>query len=175
MSLQRRFVSPCARTVAVLLLLAATMSVAACSTLESEPTSEKAGDRFLGETEWRQEYADATRALTLPPGVVFPDGPETGGAQTFERGAGLVQAQAYWLYAWEREWLTQRGVDSARESAALRVLRDDVPACAFMTTYLDDDGRSLYAEYIQKAELGDPSGFQQDTEANPCTLVTVEQ
>lgn len=134
--------------------------------------SGQTSSRFLDERGWRQEYASTTASLTLPPGIRFPDGPISGGATTFEVGAGLGQAQCYWMYAWEKEWLTQRGKDANREEAALKVLENDVPGCEFMTAYLDEGGRALYGQYLQKAKLGDPSGFQQDVEANPFDLQT---
>jgi hypothetical protein len=139
-----------------------------CSAMSNHASS-SGGQRFVDENGWRAEYASAAAALKLPPGVVFRKRPDSGGAASFEVGCGTNLAQAYWLHAWEKEWLAQRKKDAKRERAAFRVLTKQVPSSHFMAS-MDEGGKTLFAEYVKKAELGDPSGFQEDVDANPIDL-----
>lgn len=129
-------------------------------------------ERFLDESGMQAEYRIEAGRLDLPPGVVFPEAApvSASGPQSFGEGVGLVFAQQYWIFAWEREWLDQRGKDPTRENAALRVLKSEVPKCEFMTKYLDEAGRQYFDGYVRRAQLGDPSGFQQDVTVNPMSL-----
>lgn len=75
------------------------------------------------------------------------------------------------MNAWTIEWLEQRGKDPKREAKALDVLKNQVPKSDLMTTYCDQNTRDWYAKCLQQAELGDPSGFQQDIAVNDITVV----
>ncbi len=59
----------------------------------------------------------------------------------------------------------QYNKDEARARKALDVLKNEVPKSEFMTNMIGGEG--VWDEYVKKAELGDPSGFQYDIEVNP--------
>ena len=114
-----------------------------------------------------REYKDAIASLTLPPSAgAWPDlsKEQEGHVLTYEPGAAAGMAQSHWLCAWEQEWINQRGRDASHENAALSQL-EKFPQMRHFADY-DDIGRNLYRDYLTKAKLGDPSGFQQDVRAN---------
>lgn len=119
------------------------------------------------------EYAQACSALELPPGVVFPgmSASTAGEDSSWEAGCGIVEAQLYWINAWTIEWLEQRGADPEREAKALDVLKNQVPSCELMTKYSDQNTRDWFSMCLEKAELGDPSGFQQTIDVNEVVVV----
>ena len=120
----------------------------------------------------KTEYDAAASALELPPGMVFREWadshPDTSGR--YEQGLGTADAQAYWVDAWTIEWLEQRGRDAERESKALAVLREFVPASDLMTKYSDQSMREGFKRRLEQAELGDPTGFQQFITVNGITV-----
>lgn len=147
----------------LLLLLALAMGAAGCGSA--------GGSDFLGVAGMRKEYRVAAAKLRLPPGIVFPKMARSGGGASFEAGVGAGQAQWYWISAWEQEWLEQRAKNPARAQEALDFLKNEAPKSEYMTKRLDETGRQFHAEYLKKAELGDPSGFQRDTELNGVKLL----
>lgn len=121
---------------------------------------------LLGYDQMVSEYQAVKARLTLPAGIEFPATVAPPSQPTmYETGIGTTHAETFWLCAWEEEWLTTRASDPARAAAALAQLRT-APDTDFMSLYLDEAGRRLFAEYLQKADLGDPSGFQQTFTAN---------
>lgn len=113
-----------------------------------------------------REYFAETVKLTLPPGISFPMSEDPGDARQFGVGWGLVAAQRFWLYAWEREWLQQHKANARRARRALVVLAGQVPQCKYMTTYLDASGRLFYERYLSQARNGHASGFRKDFALN---------
>ena len=83
----------------------------------------------------------------------------------YERGFATSLAERHWICSWEKEWIAQRSTDKQRAANALAQL-EKAPQTAFMTQHLDDVGRRFFDEYLTKARLGDPSGFQQDVSQN---------
>lgn len=154
--------------VAVLLALTA-LSAAGCE------GQKDTGPALFDDDEISAEYDAAAADLELPPGFTFPGMPFDGEEGMWEEGSGLVNAQMYWQRAWELEWLEQRGKDPAREAAALDVLMNQVPEMEFMTRYADDASRSIWAEYAEQAAMGDPSGIQQDVDANPIRVTREDE
>lgn len=142
-----------------------TLSLTGCTSIKQADSS-SSGQSFNNEAGMQKEYRTAAARLKLPPGIVFPKKANAGGAQAFEKRVGLGHAEIYWMYAWETEWLEQRGKDEARERAALAVLKNEVPKSATMVKGSDEATKRFYDEYLRKAELGDPSGFQSDVELN---------
>lgn len=143
------------------LLVAVIMLVGVVSGCKSDE-----GSKFNNATGMQKEYRAAADKLTLPPGFVFPANFNTGGAGNFQQGVGVQNAQRYWIIAWENEWLEQRNKDEARARKALDVLTNEVPKSWSMTKGSDETVRRFFSEYLKKAELGDPSGFQRDVELN---------
>ncbi|MCE5204314.1 MAG: hypothetical protein ABFC80_02695 [Coriobacteriales bacterium] len=120
----------------------------------------------------QREYEQERSRLELPTGMIFPEWRElyTDEAGSYERGTGVMEAQMYWMNAWIVEWLEQRGRDPKREQRALAVLRDEVPRSQLMTKYGDQGMRDYFAGCLQRAELGDPSGYQQAITVNEITI-----
>lgn len=150
------------RFVLVGLLLITLLVGGGCTSANNASGPGQAQTKFLDAAGMQKEYQAAAAKLKLPPGMVFRENANTGGAQSFEEGVGLSNAQNYWMAAWEIEWLEQRNKDEARARKALDVLKNEVPKSELMTKGCDEATRRFYAEYLKKAELGDPSGFQQD-------------
>ncbi|MCZ4101163.1 hypothetical protein [Streptomyces sp. H39-C1] len=124
-------------------------------------------NEFTGYDKAAAEYRDAAGDLTLPQGAKpFPGLPEPKQKTSYQNGVGLVTAQYFWRCSWEKEWLDSQGSDKTRAGKALAELKKS-PSMDFMSKdHLDDTGRSMFTEYMDKAELGDPSGFQQHYSAN---------
>ena len=77
-----------------------------------------------------------------------------------EPGANL------WEYSWMKEWLDTYNTDPERAEKALEELEK-----AFDMPYMgidrcDDATRNYLRENIDKAKLGDPSGFTESIRAN---------
>lgn len=164
------------RLILICLLLATTtftVMIAGCKSAKEAGGPGQNQAKFLDAAGMQKEYREAAAKLELPPGIIFHKEANTGGAKSFEKGVGRSYAQAYWISAWETEWLEQRNKDQVRARKALDVLKNDVPKSEFMTT-LDEPGRRFYADYLKKAELGDPSGFQQDVTVNPVRLERIK-
>jgi hypothetical protein len=113
------------------------------------------------------EYDAAAAKLTLPKGAKgFPGLSEPQEKTRYQEGVGLVQAQYYWQCAWEKEWLAAQETGGGRAKAALAEL-EKAPKMKYMSKkHLDDQGRSDYLAYLDRAKLDDPSGFQMDYTAN---------
>lgn len=155
----------CSRNKFIVLLLGMTALAISLGGCKSSGES-----KFIDAVGMQKEHRAAAANLKLPPGVVFRKKANEGGGGSFEKGVGLGLAQWYWISAWEHEWLEQRNKDGARARKALDVLKNEVPKSETMTNNIDDYGRRLYAGNLKKAELGDPSGFQQEVEVNPIDL-----
>lgn len=125
-----------------------------------------AATAFLDQEAVGAEYDAAAAQLEMPPGMSFPGMCEGAEGGVWEPGSGIAQAQLHWMYAWETEWLEQRGEDPVRQAKALDVLQNEVPVCDMMTKYSDTSNRDWFNACLEKALLGDPTGFQQDIDAN---------
>ena len=117
-----------------------------------------------------KESEAAKTGLSLPAGrswdqAAKPQRQTDGQKMTFEDGAAPGKVQAYWLCSWQQEWLKTRGVDAARERAALANL-DKFKTLRLYEKNFDDGSRKFYDDELAKAHLGDPSGIQVDIKAN---------
>lgn len=153
-----------------ILLVCIAIFLSGCGIANETAGQNQKQTKYLDEAGFQKEYRDATVHLELPPAIFFPDEANTGGAQSFEEGCGVSFAQQYWIYAWQVEWLEQRNRDREREDVAINMLKNVIPECEFMREKIDEAGRRLYYEYLRKAELGDPGGFQHDVSVNPMKL-----
>jgi len=124
--------------------------------------------KLLSEKEMQAEYKREIKKLKLPPTFVFRQKANVGSISngSYEEGFGRSNAQAYWIAAWEQEWLEQRNKDSNRAQVALNVLKNEVPKSYYMTKVIDQAGVDFFKKNLKKAELGDPSGFQYDLTVN---------
>ncbi|WP_213451511.1 hypothetical protein [Rhizomonospora bruguierae] len=141
-------------------LLVTALLVAGCSSTDNSGSA-KSYDEAM------KEYQAATAKLTLPPGAADWPGlksQQDGASVTYQPDAATGMAQSYWQCAWEKEWLAQRGRDTARETKALEQLATYPDMVSYAK--LDETGQRFFQEFMAKAKLGDPSGFQQDVRAN---------
>ena len=105
--------------------------------------------------------------IDWPDGITLPDNLEdedTGAS--FQVGYGETRASYLWEYSWMKEWLDTYNTDPERAEKALEELEK-----AFDMPYMgidrcDDATRNYLREYIDKAKLGDPSGFTESIRAN---------
>ena len=113
------------------------------------------------------EYLETISNLDWPEGVTLPEsleGEDTGGS--FQIGYGDTRASNLWEYCWMKEWLDSYNIDPERAQKALEELET-----AFDMPYMgedrcDDATRNYLRENIDKAKLGDPSGFMECIEVN---------
>ncbi|WP_277207509.1 hypothetical protein [Isoptericola croceus] len=114
-----------------------------------------------------EEYRSTLETLDVPEGAEMPDRPrlvdETG---SFQKGYGEVEAVMVWNCVWGREWLEQRGQDEAAATHALEMYARIVETDAFARSFDPESAQPVVRGIIEKAQLGDPSGVQQDVEAN---------
>ena len=105
--------------------------------------------------------------MDWPEGFTPPDtleGEDTGAS--FQVGYGDTRASNLWEYTWMKEWLDTYNTDSQRAAKALEELEK-----AFDMPYMgedrcDDATRNYLRQNIDKAKLGDPSGFTECIRAN---------
>ena len=127
-----------------------------CSNSETNSTSRGLTDFAHIE----EEYLATIDSLNWPDGITLPDKLEdedTGAS--FQVGYGETRASYLWEYSWMKEWLDTYNTDPERAEKALEELEK-----AFDMPYMgidrcDDATRNYLRENIDKAKLGDPSGF----------------
>ena len=135
--------------------------IAGCSNSDS-------GERGFTDFEHIEaEYLETIANLNWPKGVTLPEsleGEDTGAS--FQVGYGDTRASNLWEYCWMKEWLDTYNTDPERAQKALDELET-----AFDMPYMgedrcDDATRNYLRENIDKAKLGDPSGFMECIEVN---------
>lgn len=149
------------RTVA-LLALSAFICLVFAGCAEGKP------DRgFTDLSHIEEEYLTTIKELNWPDGADLPDRLEGEDRNTsFQVGYGNTLASSLWEYQWMQEWLNTYNTDPARAEKALEELEK-----AFDMPYMgkdrcDDVTRRYLRENIDKAKLGDPSGFEECIQAN---------
>lgn len=106
-------------------------------------------------------------SLNWPDGVELPkklENEDTGAS--FQVGYGETRASNLWEYSWMKEWLDTYNTNPERAEKALEELEK-----AFDMPYMgkdrcDDATRNYLRENIDKAKLGDPSGFRECIDVN---------
>ena len=87
-------------------------------------------------------------------------------ADQFQIGYGVTRASMLWEYAWEKEWLETYTSDTERAERALQEL-EKAPEMLYMSPKKCDDAtREYFKENLEKAKLGDPSGFEENIRLN---------
>ena len=86
--------------------------------------------------------------------------------QTEHSRYGDTRASNLWEYSWMKEWLNSYSTDSARAEKALEELEKAFDMPYMGTDRCDDATRNYLRENIDKAKLGDPSGFRECIELN---------
>ncbi len=114
----------------------------------------------------KREYQESIEKLNWPDSFTLPEELNLDQDIQYQSGYGDTIASNLWQYAWEKEWLDTYQTDEERANKAIEELEK-----AFDMDYLspqraDDATRRFLRDYIDRAKLGDPSGFQQDILAN---------
>lgn len=113
-----------------------------------------------------EEFLETVNALNWPEGTVLPTSLEGETADQFQIGYGDTRACLLWECAWEKEWLDSYMEDTKRADAALKEL-EKAPSMNYMSPERCDDAtRSYFSSNLEKARLGDPSGFEENIRAN---------
>ena len=159
------FFSKTSLFVGIVLSLTICMMFVGCSNSTSAPASEARG--FTDFEHIEKEYLATIEKLNWPDGVTLPDkleGEDTG--TSFQVGYGDTRASNLWEYSWMKEWLNSYSTDSARAEKALEELEKAFDMPYMGTDRCDDATRNYLRENIDKAKLGDPSGFRECIELN---------
>lgn len=138
--------------------------LAGCS---ASPNSDTGTRGFTDFETIEKEYLTTIENLDWPEGFTTPDtleGEDTGAS--FQVGYGDTRASNLWEYTWMKEWLDTYNTNSQRAAKALEELEK-----AFDMPYMgedrcDDATRNYLRQNIDKAKLGDPSGFTECIRAN---------
>lgn len=112
------------------------------------------------------EFKGEVSHLAWPPGVTPPEHapelppmPDAQGVmhgQSYEVGYGRAVAADFWICAWGREWLAQRGQDEVRAAAAVTEL-NTLPETFYYQATLGAGGKEHWDEILQQVSLGDPT------------------
>lgn len=122
---------------------------------------------IVGYQQMQAEYQDSVSKLSWPQGYQPPE-QVTGEEEnaSFQSGYGDSRASLYFECAWEKEWLDSYASDEQRAAEALQHL-EEVPEMGYMSPQRADDAtRRVFADYLDRAKLGDPSGFQENLKVN---------
>lgn len=138
--------------------------VTGCGKEESEDQSNKG---FTDFTHIEEEFLTTINELNWPDNVNLPDKleGENEGA-SFQKGYGNTLASNLWEHMWMQEWLDSYNVDSDRAERALNELEKAFDMPYMEEDRCDDATRRYLRENIDKAKLGDPSGFYECIKVN---------
>lgn len=140
------------------------LMLAGCSTSPDSDTNTRG---FTDFATIEEEYLTTIKSLNWPEGVTLPDtleGEDTGAS--FQVGYGDTRASNLWEYTWMKEWLDTYNTDSERAAKALEELEKAFDMPYMGTDRCDDATRDYLRSAIDKAKLGDPSGFTECIQAN---------
>lgn len=113
-----------------------------------------------------KEYLETLQELNWPENMELPTALEGETADQFQIGYGVTRASMLWEYAWEKEWLETYTSDTERAERALQEL-EKAPEMLYMSPQKCDDAtREYFKENLEKAKLGDPSGFEENIRLN---------
>lgn len=138
--------------------------LAGCSTSSDSDTNARG---FTDFATIEKEYLTSIENLNWPEGVTLPDtleSEDTGAS--FQVGYGDTRASNLWEYTWMKEWLDTYNTDSERAEKALEELEKAFDMPYMGTDRCDDATRNYLRNNIDKAKLGDPSGFTEYIRAN---------
>lgn len=113
-----------------------------------------------------EEFLETVENLNWPEGTVLPTSLEGENADVFQIGYGETRASILWEIAWQKEWLNSYMSDSERAEKALKEL-EKAPSMNYMSgERCDDATRRYFNNNLEKARLGDPSGFEESVRAS---------
>jgi hypothetical protein len=133
----------------------------------SQSGSQAGGGNELLDTEGIQkEYKDTIKKLEYPEGYTPPEQMENLQATSFQSGYGNSVASWDWVCSWEQDWLNAYSSNNNEASKALNQLGEAKNMPFLGASQADDATRRMFQDRLDKAGMGDPSGMQQDVEAN---------
>lgn len=147
----------------IIISLLVTM-LAGCSNFSNSVTNTRG---FTDFSTIEEEYLTTIESLNWPEGFTPPaalEGEDTGAS--FQVGYGDTRASNLWEYAWMQEWLDTYNTNSERAEKALEELEKAFDMPYMGTDRCDDATRNYLRNNIDKAKLGDPSGFTECIRAN---------
>ena len=153
------------RIIGALLVCAATFSMPACSRQEESQSAENRS--FVSYEEINKEYKNSVAQLDWPDSYTPPADLEEGDTEgAFQSGYGDTRASFLFECAWEKEWLSNYATDADKANKAIEQL-SKVPDMGYMSPQRADDSvREFFKDYLERAKLGDPSGFQENVSIN---------
>lgn len=129
-------------------------------------TDTKEASGFTDFENIEKEYLETLQELNWPENMELPTALEGETADQFQIGYGVTRASMLWEYAWEKEWLETYTSDTERAERALKEL-EKAPEMLYMSPQKCDDAtREYFKENLEKAKLGDPSGFEENIRLN---------
>lgn len=147
-------------------LLCFTFSFTACSQRGQES---RVGNKKIQMTDFKtieKEYLTYMKKLNWPKGYSLPTKLEGEVAEQFQVGYGETRASMLWECAWEKEWLKSYKNDPKRAKKAIKEL-EKAPEMRYMSPEKCDDAtRKYFKDNLEKAKLGDPSGFEENIRLN---------
>lgn len=148
----------------VLSLLCFCFSITGCSKNNSNRTDTDV--KTTDFTNIEKEYLEELQKLNWPEGYSLPTKLEGEVADQFQVGYGVTRASMLWECAWQKEWLEYYKKDSKRAENAIKEL-EKAPDMLYMSPEKCDDAtRKYFKDNLDKAKLGDPSGFEQNVRLN---------
>jgi hypothetical protein len=123
-------------------------------------------DEFLDKTGATDEYDTVVAELEWPPGVTPPARSDEMSGASYQVGVGATDAIMAWNCAWGREWLETREGDPGAAEHALSMYASIVDRPEFVQYFDPDSAQPVVRGIIEEAQLGDPSGVQQDVSIN---------
>lgn len=121
---------------------------------------------FVSFTEIEKEYLESLKRLTWPEGTELPTTLEGETADAFQKGYGDTRASLLWEYEWQKEWLATYNTNPERAQIALEQLEKALSMGYMSPQRADDSTRNYFKETLDKAKLGDPSGFEESIRVN---------
>lgn len=113
---------------------------------------------------YNAEYQVAKQSLRLPAGASWPadirDASTAGNPVTYEKGAGVTDAQFFWLCHWAQDYLRHASDQPESRAATLMELKK-VRSMPLWTDGIDDQLRTMLDQALTEAELGGSSTWQQ--------------
>lgn len=148
--------------------VAAAILAAGCSGQSENANPSTGGARkIVNYDQMQQEYKNSVENLAWPHGYTPPS--EVSGENpkgNYQEGFGDTRASQAYECAWAKQWLATYSSDSGKAKEALEAL-EKVPEMGYMSSERADDAtRRFFKDYLDRAKLGDPSGFQEDVQAN---------
>lgn len=132
----------------------------------SSSSKDTAGD-MLSYEKINQEYQNSASKLEWPSAYPAPKNMQKDtDVSLYQKGSGDIAASQLFECSWEKEWLDNYSDDTEKANHALEQL-EKVPSMEYMSPdHADDTTREFFADYLNRAKLGDPSGFQENVTAN---------